>query len=162
VVCAAKIIFDSPLLTDMEIPTTTNSNLTWEHSFDLGTLVWPGNARLTWARLTWEHSFDLGTLVWPGNTRLTWEHSYIATYIHQKWQTVAPAYGVYISQLIRDSRDCVSYHTFIDRGLRLPWKLLSQWYILVKLKSSLRRLYGLHHDFVNRYEIHVSQMTTFM
>ena len=29
----------------------------------------------------------------------------------------APAYGVYISQLIRYSRACGSYHDFLDRGL---------------------------------------------
>jgi hypothetical protein len=33
---------------------------------------------------------------------------------------------------------------------------------LVKLKSSLRKIYGRHHDFVNRYGIYVSQMTSFM
>jgi hypothetical protein len=31
----------------------------------------------------------------------------------------APAYGVYISQLIRHSRDCGSYQDFRDRGLLL-------------------------------------------
>jgi hypothetical protein len=36
----------------------------------------------------------------------------------------APAYGVYISQLIRYSRACGSYHYFRDRGLLLPRKLL--------------------------------------
>ena len=33
--------------------------------------------------------------------------------------TAAPAYGVYISQLIRYSRACISYHDFLDRGLLL-------------------------------------------
>ena len=36
----------------------------------------------------------------------------------------APAYGVYISQLIRYSRACASYRDFIDRGLQLTRKLL--------------------------------------
>ena len=62
---------------------------------------------------------------------------------------VAPAYGVYISQLIRYSRACGSYQDFLDSGL-----------LLVKLKSSLRKCYGRHHDFVDRYGISVSQMTT--
>ena len=31
----------------------------------------------------------------------------------------APAYGVYISQLIRYSRACGSYQDFLDRGLLL-------------------------------------------
>jgi hypothetical protein len=38
----------------------------------------------------------------------------------------APAYGVYISQLIRYSRTCSSYQDFLDRGLLLTRKLLNQ------------------------------------
>jgi hypothetical protein len=74
----------------------------------------------------------------------------------------APAYGVYISQLIRDSRACGSYQDFLDRGLLLTRKLLNQGFHLVKLKSSLRKFYGRHHDMVDRYGISVSQMTTDM
>ena len=33
--------------------------------------------------------------------------------------SAAPAYGVYISQLIRYSRACGSYQDFLDRGLLL-------------------------------------------
>ena len=72
----------------------------------------------------------------------------------------APAYGVYISQLIRYSRACGSYQDFLDRAAnkeatepRVP---------LVKLKSSIRKFYGRHHDFVDRYGISVSQMSTDM
>ena len=36
----------------------------------------------------------------------------------------APAYGVYISQLIRYSRDSGSYQDFLDRGLLLTSTLL--------------------------------------
>ena len=49
----------------------------------------------------------------------------------------APAYGVYISQLIRYSRTCGSYQDFLDRGLLLTRKLLNQGFLLVKLKSWL-------------------------
>jgi hypothetical protein len=72
----------------------------------------------------------------------------------------APTYGVYISQLIRYSRACGSYRDFLDRGLLLTRKLLNQGFLLVKLKSSLRKFYGRHHDLVDRYWIYVSQMTT--
>ena len=68
----------------------------------------------------------------------------------------APAYGVYISQLIRYSRACGSYQDFHDRGLLLTRKLLNQGFLLVKLKLSLRMLYGRHHDLVARYGIYVS------
>jgi hypothetical protein len=76
----------------------------------------------------------------------------------------APAYGVhvYISQLIRYSRACGSYQDFLDRGLLPTRKLLNQGFFFVKLKSSLRKFYGRHHDLVDRYGISVSQMTTDM
>ena len=74
----------------------------------------------------------------------------------------APAYGVYISQMIRYSRACGSYGDFLDRGLLLTRKLLNQGFLLVKLKSSLRKWYGRHHDLVDRYGISVPQMTTDM
>jgi hypothetical protein len=74
----------------------------------------------------------------------------------------APAYEVYISQLIRYSRACGSYQDLLDRGLLLTRKLLNQEFLLVKLKSSLRKFYGRHHDLVDRYGIYVSQMTTDM
>ena len=63
----------------------------------------------------------------------------------------APAYEVYISQLIRYSRACGSYQHFLDRGLLLTRTLPNQGFLLVKLKSSLRMFYGHHHDLVDRY-----------
>ena len=66
-------------------------------------------------------------------------------------------WSMYISQLMRYSRAYGSYQDFLDRGLLLTWKLLNQ-----RLKSSLRKFYGRHHDLVDRYEISVSQMTTDM
>jgi len=71
-----------------------------------------------------------------------------------------PAYGVYISQLTLYSTDCVSYQDFIDR--ELIRKLLNQRFLLVKLKSSLRKFDGQHHDLVDRYGKSVSQKTTVM
>jgi hypothetical protein len=60
----------------------------------------------------------------------------------------APEYGVYISRFIRYFRYCGSYQDFLDRGLPLTRKLLTQGFLLVKLKSSLRKFYGRHHDLV--------------
>jgi hypothetical protein len=74
----------------------------------------------------------------------------------------APAHGVYISQLIRYSRACGSYQDFLDRWLLLTRKLLNQGFLLVRLKSSLRKFYDRHHDLVDRYGISESQMTTDM
>ena len=74
----------------------------------------------------------------------------------------APTYVLYISQLIRYFRACSSNHDVLDRMLLLTRELLSQCFLLVKLKSSLQKFYGRHHDLVDRYGISVSQMTTDM
>ena len=74
----------------------------------------------------------------------------------------APAYGVYISRLIRYSRVCCSYQDFLDKELLLTRKLLNQGFLLEKLKSSLRKCYDRHHDLVDRYGISVSQIITDM
>jgi hypothetical protein len=71
----------------------------------------------------------------------------------------ASAYGLYISQLIQYSRACGSYQDFLDRGPLLTRKLLNLRFLLVKLKSSLRKLHGRHHDLIDRYGIAVSQIT---
>ena len=74
----------------------------------------------------------------------------------------APVYEVYVSQLIWYSRTCGSYQDFLHRGLLLIRKLRNQGFLLVKLKSSLQKFYGCHHDLVDRYGISVSQLTTDM
>ena len=70
----------------------------------------------------------------------------------------APAYGLYISQLIRYSRACDIYSDFIDRARLLTKKLLNQGSVVPKLQSSLLKFYGRHHDLVDRYDKTVSQM----
>ena len=67
----------------------------------------------------------------------------------------------YIYQQIQYSRACGSYYDFLDRGWLLTRKLLNEGFLEVKLKSSLRKLYGHHHDlFNNPYGITVSEMAT--
>jgi hypothetical protein len=73
----------------------------------------------------------------------------------------APAYGVYISQLIRYSRACGSYQDFHDRGLLLTRKLLNKVFLLVKLKSSLRKFTVATTTWLTVME-YLSQMTTDM
>jgi len=68
----------------------------------------------------------------------------------------APA-CIYLSQLIRYSRACGYYKDFLDGGLLLKGKVLNQGYLLVKFKSSLRKLYCPDHDldnFVTEYLCH--------
>ena len=52
----------------------------------------------------------------------------------------SPAYGVFISQLIRYARACSSYECFILRARRLSSKLLKQGYLVECLKSSFRKV----------------------
>ena len=50
------------------------------------------------------------------------------------------SYNCIISQLIRYSRTCSSYHDSLDRGLLLTM------FLMVRFQSSLRNFYGCHHD----------------
>ena len=51
--------------------------------------------------------------------------------------------------MIRYSRAYGSYQDFLDRWLLLTRKLLNQGFLLVKFKSSPRKVYGCHHDLTN-------------
>ena len=72
----------------------------------------------------------------------------------------APAYGVYVSQLIHYARACSNYKDFImmERGKMLTRKLLSQGYQNTKLVPTLKKFYGRHHDLVNPYNVAVSRI----
>ena len=70
----------------------------------------------------------------------------------------SPAYGVFISQLIRYARACSSYGCFILRATRLSNKLLEQGYVKERLKSSFRKFYGRYGDIIKQYEVPLSQM----
>ena len=65
----------------------------------------------------------------------------------------SPAYGVFISQLIRYARACSSYWCFILRAMWLSNKLLGQGYVKERLKSSLRKFYGRYGDLTKQYEV---------
>ena len=70
----------------------------------------------------------------------------------------SPAYGVFISQLIRYSRACSSYECFILRARRLSRKLLKQGYLAERLKSSFRKFSGRYGDLIQQYEVSLSRM----
>ena len=70
----------------------------------------------------------------------------------------SPAYGVFISQLIRYARACSSYECFILRARRLSSKLLKQGYLVERLKSSFRKFYGRYGDLVEQYGVTLSRM----
>ena len=70
----------------------------------------------------------------------------------------SPAYGVFISQLIRYARACSSYECFILRARRLSSKLLKQGYLVERLKSSFRKFYGRYGDLMEQYGVILSRM----
>ena len=53
-----------------------------------------------------------------------------------------PSFSVYIPQLIRYARCCSHYDNFRYHHKCLVYRLLSQGYIALKLKKSLKRFYG--------------------
>lgn len=71
----------------------------------------------------------------------------------------APVYGIYVSQLIRYFRPCISYHDVPERGLLLTRKPLNQEFHVVKLKSSFRQFNRHHHELVYHYwmPVHIWQ-----
>ena len=70
----------------------------------------------------------------------------------------SPAYGVFISQLIRYARAWSSYECFILRVRRLFSKLLKQGYLVERLKSSFRKFYGRYGDLIVQYEVTLSRI----
>ena len=72
----------------------------------------------------------------------------------------APVYGVYVSQLIRYARACSNYQDFMERGIVLTTKLLSQRYQKTKLVATLKKFYERHHDLLNPYNVSVSRIVS--
>ena len=72
----------------------------------------------------------------------------------------APAYDVYVSQLIRYARACLNYQDFMEHGKVLTTKLLSQGYQKTKLVTTLKKFSGRHHDLVNPYNVAVSRIVS--
>ena len=72
----------------------------------------------------------------------------------------APAYGVYVSQLIRYARACSNYQDFMERGKVLTTRLLSQGYQKSKLVATLKKFFWRHHDLVNPYNVAVSRIVS--
>ena len=72
----------------------------------------------------------------------------------------APAYAVYVSQVIHYARACSNYQDFMERGKVLITKLLSQGYQNNKLVGTFQKFYGRHHDLVNPYNVAVSRIVS--
>ena len=72
---------------------------------------------------------------------------------------LSPAYGVYISQLIRYARACTEYTDFIDRSKILTSKLLNQGYKSDRLKVAIKKCCGRYIDLFGVFGKSVSQFT---
>jgi len=59
------------------------------------------------------------------------------------------------------SSDCAKYSDFPGQrsDQLLTQNLLKQGYVATRLKSSLQKFDGRHHNLVDRYKISISQMT---
>ena len=65
----------------------------------------------------------------------------------------SPAYGVYISQLIRYARASGSYSDFLKRHLHLRNRLLEQGYKTIRLIRSLKKFIFRYQDLVEIYSV---------
>ena len=70
----------------------------------------------------------------------------------------SPAYGVYVSQLIRYAGACSAYDQFLNRGKLLTDKLLLQGFQQSRLKAAFRKFYGRYNNLVYQYDLSLSQM----
>jgi hypothetical protein len=71
------------------------------------------------------------------------------------WSNIpaSPAYGVYISQLIRYARASSNYSNFLKRHLHLRNKLLDQGYNKIWLIRSLKKFIFRYQDLVEIYSL---------
>ena len=74
----------------------------------------------------------------------------------------SPAYGVYISQLIRYARACSTYDQFLVRGCLLTNKLMSQGFQLSRLQAAFRKFYGRYNDLICPYNLSLGRMLSDM
>ena len=68
-----------------------------------------------------------------------------------------PAYGVYISQLIRISRICDEYHKFVERHYLITSRLLQQGFKYSKLCKAFKVFSRRHVDLFCKYGASVKQ-----
>jgi hypothetical protein len=71
---------------------------------------------------------------------------------------LAFAYGVYISQLIQDTRICFVYDDFSKRSKLLTKKFMLNGYDGYCLTLSFRKLYGPYNDLLCDYKLSVANM----
>jgi hypothetical protein len=71
---------------------------------------------------------------------------------------LSPAYGVYISQLIRYTMACSTYDQFLSRSRLLTEKLMLQGFLQSRLMSAFHKFYGRYNDLIYNYTLSLSHM----
>jgi hypothetical protein len=87
---------------------------------------------------------------------ITVNQAMVATVKPSKWWLsipASPAYGVYISQLIRYARASSNYSDFMKHHLHLRNRLLDQGYKKIRLIRSLKQFIFRYQDFVEIYSV---------
>ena len=72
----------------------------------------------------------------------------------------SPAYGVYISQLIRYARASTNYCDFLERHTYLRNRLLDQGYEELRLKRSLTKFFFRYQPLVEKYSVSSKTMVS--
>ena len=70
----------------------------------------------------------------------------------------SPAYGVFVSQLIRYARASSLYEDFITRSQLLTSKLLKQCFTRNRLIANFKKFYGRHNVLVDRFKVSVTNI----
>jgi hypothetical protein len=70
-----------------------------------------------------------------------------------------PAYGAYISQLIRSARASSNYSDFLKRHLHLRNRLMDQGYEKIRLIRSLKKFIFRYQDLVEIYSVSAEKIT---
>ena len=124
---------------------TKENNGDWASSSYLDCYLYIDNGKLTTRLYDKRNNFNFPIVNFP----------FLSSNIHS-----APAYGVYVSQLICYARACLNYQDFMERGKALTTRLLSQGYQITKLVATLKKFCERHHDLVNPYNVVVSRIVS--
>ena len=72
----------------------------------------------------------------------------------------SPAYGIFISQLVRYARASSLYDGFLLRSCLLSIKFLKQCYSRNRLIATFRKFYGRHNSLVDKFNKSVTNIIT--
>ena len=70
----------------------------------------------------------------------------------------SPAYGVYVSQLIRYAHASSAYSDFLVRSRLLTGKLLGQGYNRFRLITNFKKFYGRHYGLIGKIQLSVTDL----